>query len=165
MNKRLYSLAVWCLVTGMILAASITGANTFGINAHIPNGVVLDRVTEAGIGWVRIDFVWSLVEKERDEYDWELYDSVISEIESRGLKILANFHGTPAWATKGPTGKRRRRRAPSRPFPFFVVMVCARFVFISRLRPRGSWPSVALPSRFRTLRFPIRPLHGKRSRS
>jgi hypothetical protein len=90
------------VVASAMLCSSAAPASPFGINAHIPNDAVLDRVVEAGIEWVRIDFVWSKVELERDVYDWRTYDGLVDRLEARGLKAYATLQGTPAWATSGP---------------------------------------------------------------
>jgi hypothetical protein len=76
-------------------------ASTFGINAHVPLDPIADEIVEAGIGWVRVDFVWLHIEPERDVYDWKRYDDLIDRLEARGLRIYAGFGSTPAWATSG----------------------------------------------------------------
>jgi hypothetical protein len=85
-----------------MLYPALAAASPFGINAHIPNDAVADRIVEAGIEWVRIDFVWSTAEPERDVYDWRAYDALLDRLEARGLKAYATLQGTPAWATSGP---------------------------------------------------------------
>jgi hypothetical protein len=84
------------------LWAVIGSATGFGINGHIPGNRAADRIEEAGIEWVRIDFLWSFVETERDRYDWSIYDALVDRLEARGLKIFAGLGATPAWATSGP---------------------------------------------------------------
>lgn len=85
----------------VVLAAAAASASPFGINAHVPNDAVADRIVEAGIEWVRIDFLWSTVEPTRDAYDWRVYDALIDRLEARGLRVYATLQGTPAWATSG----------------------------------------------------------------
>ena len=85
-----------------LLAVGGASASTFGVNAHVPNDAVADRIVEAGIEWVRIDFLWSKVEIERDVYDWRVYDALVDRLEARGLEAYATLQGTPAWATSGP---------------------------------------------------------------
>ncbi len=94
-------LALCCVVAVGLLAAGRASASPFGINAHIPNDAVADRIAEAGIEWVRIDFLWSKVETDRDVYDWQVYDALVDRLEARGLKAYATLQGTPAWATAG----------------------------------------------------------------
>jgi polysaccharide biosynthesis protein PslG len=81
-------------------------ASPFGVNIHLPQGAelerVLDQAQEAGIGWVRIDFVWAYVETSQDHFDWRIYDSIAAEARERGIEIFATLAYAPQWATKGP---------------------------------------------------------------
>ncbi len=82
-------------------------SSRFGVNAHAPAGADLvlgfDRVAAAGIGWVRIDFVWALVETSQNHFDWSVYDAIVQAAELRGLSVLGILAYTPAWATDGPS--------------------------------------------------------------
>jgi hypothetical protein len=85
-------------------AARLAAADSpFGINAHAPGGAALglefDRVAQAGIGWVRIDFVWALIEPTPDHLDWSAYDAIVAAAEARGLSVLGILAYTPGWAT------------------------------------------------------------------
>src|SRR5215218_2131491 len=86
--------------------ASAAEASPFGINVHAPQGTdlaaQLDQVRAAGIGWVRIDFIWAAVEPARGKYDWRIYDAIAAAASARGLKVFATAAYTPAWATDGP---------------------------------------------------------------
>lgn len=73
----------------------------FGVNGHIPSNRAADRIEAAGIEWVRVDFLWSFAEPERDLYDWSIYDTLVDRLEARGLKIFAGIGATPDWATGG----------------------------------------------------------------
>jgi hypothetical protein len=95
--KTLFALSMVVLV----FAAVAVDASTFGINAHVPSDRVADEIVEAGIGWVRVDVVWSAIEPERDVYDWARVDALIDRLEARGLRIYAVLGSTPAWATSG----------------------------------------------------------------
>ncbi|MCU0304494.1 MAG: beta-galactosidase [Thermoanaerobaculales bacterium] len=91
------------VATGLALAlAGFSVAGGFGVNAHIPLDPQADLMAEAGIGWVRVDVLWSIVEPERDVYDWRIYDELVDRLEARGVRIYAGFGATPAWATAGP---------------------------------------------------------------
>jgi polysaccharide biosynthesis protein PslG len=73
----------------------------YGINAHLPSSVLLDRVAAAGIAWIRVDFNWVMMEPARGVYDWTLTDAVVSDARARGLNIYATLAYSPAWATGG----------------------------------------------------------------
>lgn len=81
-------------------------ASPFGVNVHAPTGQelarILDRAAAAGLGWVRIDFVWAFVEPRRDAYDWRIYDEIAAAARDRGIEVYATLAYTPAWATSGP---------------------------------------------------------------
>ena len=97
------------LLSGLALGSAplAAGADSpFGINIHAPRdeqlGFSLDRVTEAGLGWVRIDLVWADVEPKRGVEKWKVYDELVAAARARGLEVLAIVAYTPAWATDGP---------------------------------------------------------------
>jgi polysaccharide biosynthesis protein PslG len=73
----------------------------YGINAHLPSGALLDRVAEAGIAWIRVDFNWFMIEPERGVYDWAITDAVVSEARARGLNVYATLAYSPGWANGG----------------------------------------------------------------
>ncbi|HOC44388.1 MAG TPA: hypothetical protein PKJ99_15335 [Thermoanaerobaculales bacterium] len=83
------------------LASFPAAGSTFGVNAHIPSQPIQDEIVNAGIGWVRIDVVWGLIEVHRDTFDWTRYDALFDALEARGLRIFATLQGTPQWATSG----------------------------------------------------------------
>ena len=92
---------VAALAAVAILASLRVTASTFGINAHIPSAQILDKVSDSGVGWVRIDFIWPLVEPEPDVYDWSVYDALLDRLETRDLRVYATVAATPSWATSG----------------------------------------------------------------
>jgi hypothetical protein len=81
-------------------------ASPYGVNIHAPQGeeltFLLNQVKAAGIGWVRIDFVWAYVETSRGAYDWSVYDAIAAAAQARGIEVFATLDYTPAWATHGP---------------------------------------------------------------
>lgn len=86
--------------------AAAVEASPFGVNIHLPQGAELERILDqaqaAGIGWVRIDFVWAYVEGSQDHFDWRIYDAIAAEARQRGIEIFATLAYTPQWATSGP---------------------------------------------------------------
>jgi glycosyl hydrolase family 39 (putative alpha-L-iduronidase)/Ig-like domain-containing protein len=94
------------LALALALPATANEASPYGINVHAPQGAeltaILDQVQAAGIGWVRIDFVWAFVEPARGAYDWSLYDAIAAAAHARGIEIYATLAYTPRWATSGP---------------------------------------------------------------
>lgn len=98
-------LGVLCL----LLVPSVLGArdeSPYGVNVHAPEKdhlrFLFDKVAEAGIGWVRIDFAWAAIEPAPGIEQWEVYDDLVAEARARDLQVLAIIAYTPAWATDGP---------------------------------------------------------------
>ncbi|HSN86376.1 MAG TPA: hypothetical protein VL025_06430, partial [Thermoanaerobaculia bacterium] len=89
------------------LPAAAVESSPYGVNIHLPQGAeleqILNRARDAGIGWVRIDFVWAYVETSRDHFDWTVYDNIAAEARERGIEIFASLVYSPDWATGGPT--------------------------------------------------------------
>ncbi len=84
-----------------VLAPVAAQGSTFGVNAHVPSQAIQNDIVAAGIGWVRIDVVWGLIEIHRDSFDWARYDTLVDTLGGRGLRIFATLQGTPQWATSG----------------------------------------------------------------
>jgi hypothetical protein len=104
-----HKLVLPVLLSALLAAAVPAGADEtspFGINIHVPQGaeldLLLDRAQAAGIGWVRIDFVWAYVEGSPDRYDWTIYDAIAAKARARGIEVFATLDYTPGWATSGP---------------------------------------------------------------
>jgi hypothetical protein len=87
-------------------AAWAAAASPYGINIHAPQGAQLNaqlnRVKAAGIGWVRIDFIWAVVQPKAGTWDWRVYDAIAKAANAKGIKVYATLAYTPAWATDGP---------------------------------------------------------------
>jgi len=103
---------------GLLLAALLFGTATaapqgrpgrspnrkspYGINAHIPSTNELNAISDAGFGWIRVDFTWNFVQPKRDKFRWKALDRVVSEAEARDLHVLGVLGYTPPWASAGP---------------------------------------------------------------
>ncbi len=100
--------ALLALVFAVALAprpAAAVEASPFGVNIHTPTGeelvFLLDRLQEAGIGWVRIDFLWTWIQPAPNVWDWTVYDALVAAAQVRGIEIYASIGETPDWATSG----------------------------------------------------------------
>src|SRR5436305_1529285 len=105
MTHRLKTLVLLLLLLPMARAARAADPSSFGVNIHAPQGAELasqlDRVKAAGLGWVRIDFIWAAIEPRKGKYDWRGYDAIAAAARARGLQVFATIAYTPAWATDG----------------------------------------------------------------
>jgi polysaccharide biosynthesis protein PslG len=58
-----------------------------GVNIHFTRGheTDLDLIAAAGFKFVRMDFFWPDMEREKGTYDWSTYDELTANLERRGL--------------------------------------------------------------------------------
>ncbi|MGI8512983.1 MAG: cellulase family glycosylhydrolase [Solirubrobacteraceae bacterium] len=91
-----------------------TGAQTPGVHGHLlwdevdtaEIGRQLDAAAGAGAGIVRVDVGWSTLEAAgKGHYDrgyLAKMDTVVTEAQRRGLRLLFTFWTTPCWASSAP---------------------------------------------------------------
>lgn len=60
---------------------------------------------EAGIGWVRSDFHWRMVEPNQGEWHFEKLDATVAKAKAAGIRLLPIITYVPAWAK--PAGSHR----------------------------------------------------------
>ncbi len=69
----------------------------------------LERIAAAGFTWVRQPFLWQDIEPQPGEFDWAVYDVIVTAVAAQdGLDLVAVLDGTPPWA--------RHTLAPDHPF-------------------------------------------------
>ncbi len=90
----------------LLIVSPAQGApnNIVGLNTHQPADDVLDAAKSLGVTWVRIDFNWYQAETKQGKYSWALFDKIINNAISRGLKVFPTIGYGPAWA-KDPAHK------------------------------------------------------------
>src|SRR5262245_10962307 len=102
---RLITRVFFCLlvVAGALAPAPLRAGeeSPYGINAHLPRTAELNLVAQAGIGWIRVDFNWYLMQPTRDSFDWTLTDQIVDQAVARGLSVFATLAYTPGWANGG----------------------------------------------------------------
>jgi glycosyl hydrolase family 42 (putative beta-galactosidase) len=59
----------------------------------------LDEMAKMGANCVRVDFVWQHIEPEKDRFDWNNYDYLVSACSKRGLRLLPliGYQWPPQW--------------------------------------------------------------------
>jgi O-antigen ligase len=60
--------------------------------------MVLAQIEEAGFRWVRQPFPWDAIEPARGEFDWAIWDEIVSDVAKHGLQLIAVLNASPAWA-------------------------------------------------------------------
>ena len=99
MSKRLAFLLVSLL--SLYFYSFSNSLSPFGINVHLVENEVLDKVAEAGIGWIRIDVNWNHIEPERGQLYFDQVDRVVDFARDNSLSVLAIISYTPSWANGG----------------------------------------------------------------
>ncbi len=61
-----------------------------GVNIHFTSGHEhdLDLIAAGGFRFVRMDFVWEAIERQKVEYNWSDYDALTADLEKRGLRAI-----------------------------------------------------------------------------
>jgi hypothetical protein len=90
----------------------------------------LDRLDSLGVELVRLNLLWSEVEKPRGSYDWSGYDDVLRGLQGRRIEPVVTLFSTPPWANGG----RGTNRAPlnGSAFAEFARRAAVRYPFVRR---------------------------------
>jgi hypothetical protein len=67
-----------------------------------------DAITRLGAGMTRLSFRWDDVEAQRGTFRWSTLDSIVGELNGRGIKVIGLLLGSPTWAR--PDGIEARHR-------------------------------------------------------
>lgn len=120
------------MVVGLLLgAAAPVGAqpsSPYGVCAHVPSNVELDRAQQVGFPWIRLDFNWNDMEPAKGRFNWAATDRIVREAQRRGQTIFATLAYSPNWANGG-----RGRAVPPSNFRDWYD-----FVFATVQRYRGT---------------------------
>ncbi len=76
-----------------------------GINIHFTSELpgTLSMMRAAGIGWVRMDFFWADIERKKGAYDFNKYDTLLSQLDSRHIRPWLIFdYGNPLYGDGSP---------------------------------------------------------------
>jgi hypothetical protein len=84
-----------------LIPATALGANSVGINTHIPSPEVLDEVAAMGMTWIRVDNDWHSFEPRQGEYHFGALDRSVRAAHERGQKVFMTIGYTPEWASSG----------------------------------------------------------------
>lgn len=91
----------------------LAAVNPFGAHVFLEREVdrfkkdkTLDLFRQANLHWVKQEFPWSELEFGKNKYyddnnnavSWDKFDDIVSQIEARGLDVIARLDRAPAWA-------------------------------------------------------------------
>ncbi|MDD5129629.1 MAG: family 1 glycosylhydrolase [Candidatus Omnitrophica bacterium] len=72
-------------------------------NYKYPGGRGLEKtislMQKAGVGWVRLDFLWSDIEAQEGSFDFIKYDNLVKLLKAKGIHILGILHYSTNWAS------------------------------------------------------------------
>ncbi len=92
------SLIVFCLA--LLLPPSLragVGDNSVGMNIHVGRETFIDACADLGVGWVRMDGNWFVMEPSQDNYNWAWMDAFVTRANAAGLKVFITLGYTPDW--------------------------------------------------------------------
>jgi hypothetical protein len=58
----------------------------------------LDAMQNTGASWIRFDFLWTYIEPNNGQFQWQVYDKVVAAAKARGFTIIGELDFTPPWA-------------------------------------------------------------------
>lgn len=82
----------------------------------------MDRVSELGVGWVKVDADWPSIQPEVDQFNWAALDDFFRAAASRNLKVLVTVDGAPDW-TRSVTA--RGKSGPPDNYQLYVSFVAS----------------------------------------
>ena len=68
---------------------------SLGVNIHFTDARPgeMEMLAGAGLGWVRADFIWGRMERERGQYDFSAYDRLMASLEKHKIRVLMILAG------------------------------------------------------------------------
>ena len=69
----------------------------YSCNRDLEKAIFL--MQEAGVGWVRVDFLWGDIEPQEGNFDFAKYDCIVELLRSKGMHILGILHYSTDWAS------------------------------------------------------------------
>ncbi len=85
----------------------------------------ISLMQKAGIGWVRMDFLWQDIEPAQGEFEFDKYDRIVSMLDAAGIKVLGIFNYTPEWAS--PDGQWNSPPRDNAEFAAYCAAVIGRY--------------------------------------
>jgi hypothetical protein len=82
-----------------------TQKSFYGVISADPflDGATLERLGRGGIGTLRVNFGWGLVQPSRGApYNWSQYDLEVAGAALHGIRVLATVYGSATWAEPSP---------------------------------------------------------------
>jgi polysaccharide biosynthesis protein PslG len=81
----------------------------------------LARLSNAGVDWIREDFLWETIERTRGRFDWRATDALMAAAAENELDVLAILGYSARWASRGQVHDPPRNPADYAAFARAVV--------------------------------------------
>lgn len=132
-------------LAGVTLERQPALPNNAGINVHFyedPGG--MNALATVGVRWLRMDFIWEIMEKQKGVYDFSLPDILMKRAREQGVNVLAIIdYSHPLYEKKRKVVTAAGREAYAR----FAVALAKRYAgqnvvweFWNEPNNRGFWP-------------------------
>ena len=100
------TIAIVALVTAALAAREPSpGEGRIGYSTHLAYagspGEDLARLSDAGVDWIREDFLWNTIERRRGRFDWRATDALMAAAAEHELDVLAILGYSARWASRG----------------------------------------------------------------
>ncbi len=98
---------------------------SLGVNIHFttPRPGEVAQLAGAGFKWIRLDFFWAGIERERGKYDFTLYANLLAQLKAAGIRaIFILDYGNDLYEKGSPRSPEARE-----PFARFAAAAVTRF--------------------------------------
>jgi hypothetical protein len=117
---------------GVTLIGELTNARDFP-DAQMEQQFAL--MASSGVESVRITFGWSQIQPVSGVYNWAAMDRVVAAAARHRIAVLANFSGSPRWASTNPSSPDFWRYPPAKQADFAALFREA----VLRYGPKGTF--------------------------
>jgi hypothetical protein len=64
--------------------------DSLGVNVHFtePRAGEMEMLKDGGFRWIRMDFVWESIEREKGKYDFSAYDKLLAALDRQRIRPL-----------------------------------------------------------------------------
>lgn len=73
--------------------------NNYKYSCNLDLEKSISLMQQAGVGWVRVDFLWEDIEPLEGEFDFAKYDCIVELLRSKGMHILGILDYSAGWAS------------------------------------------------------------------
>ena len=81
-------------------ALAALGDNSVGMNVHDGRQTFIDASSDLGVGWVRVDANWWVMEPSQGNYQWGPLDETVARANAAGLQVFMTLAYTPDWVSR-----------------------------------------------------------------